>query len=243
MSEWYELMDQLVKCKAFPSKVHRVLLYGPPGTGKSTWAVYKFGRKRVSQVTIHKELPVEDLIGGWQLKANDAGGTQTVWVDGPAAEAFANGKILILDEFDQFGPEIRCKLHEILDDYPNVGLTLPDSRRLSPANGYGVIATTNVHPEVMAKTPLLDRFDLILRADVPNPQILSSLGVGLSKVVESHYRQNYQVDQWSGTLSLRSVIAYHKLQNELGDREKAASLIFGENASDILSMICVQEEE
>ena len=71
-----------------PNRVHRVLLYGPPGTGKSSWAQSAFNK--VERVTLHAQLPPEDLIGSTGLVA-ESGGTKTVWQDGPAVRAMRRG--------------------------------------------------------------------------------------------------------------------------------------------------------
>jgi len=79
---WADVLDELVMTSALPDRIHRVLLYGPPGTGKSSWAGQAFSK--VERVTLHAQLPPEDLIGAMALVA-EKGGTNTL------LRAFRNG--------------------------------------------------------------------------------------------------------------------------------------------------------
>src|SRR5690242_11375222 len=117
---WTQTLGDLVRQSALPDRIHRVLLYGPPGTGKSSWAGTAF--VEVERVTLHAQMPPEDLIGSIALVANN-GGTNTVWQDGPAVRAMRRGAALVLDEIDQHSPELRCALHAILDDKSIAGIT------------------------------------------------------------------------------------------------------------------------
>ncbi len=105
---WARVLDNLVRESAIPHQVHRILLYGPPGTGKSSWAATAFAH--VERVTLHSQMPPEDLIGSIALVARK-GGTDTVWQDGPAVRAMRRGCALVLNEIDQHSPELRCALH------------------------------------------------------------------------------------------------------------------------------------
>lgn len=99
--QWDNVLRRLVKDKTIPNPLYRVLLYGPPRTGKSSIARELFTVHE--RATIHKQLPVEDLLGGYAL----VNGT-TAWQDGPAIRALRNGTCIVLDEVDQISPECRC---------------------------------------------------------------------------------------------------------------------------------------
>src|SRR5688500_12922412 len=101
LQTWADILDELVKHSAIPDRVHRLLLYGPPGTGKSSWAGSAFAH--VERVTLHAQMPPEDLIGSMALVARK-GGTETVWQDGPAVRAMRRGSALVIDEIDQHSP-------------------------------------------------------------------------------------------------------------------------------------------
>jgi nitric oxide reductase NorQ protein len=176
---WADVLNELVVNSAIPDRVHRVLLYGPPGTGKSSWAQSAFAH--VERVTLHAQMPPEDLIGSMALVARK-GGTNTVWQDGPAVRAMRRGSALVIDEIDQHSPELRCALHAILDDRSIAGITLPTGERVEPAEGYTVIATANAEPSMLPDA-LLDRFDLVLLANRPIAAVLDKLPRGLASIL------------------------------------------------------------
>lgn len=164
---WDDLLSTLVSTGVIPDVINRTLLWGPPRTGKTSLAVDLFHGK-VERTTIHRQMPVDDLVGGYALKDG-----ATVWMDGPAVRAMRKGIPLILDEIDQFGGEIRSLLHAILDD--PAGVTLASGERVTARKGYAVIATTNALPSSLPAA-IFDRFDLVLKADTLSAGLQSALG-------------------------------------------------------------------
>lgn len=233
---WADVLDALVDAGAFPGSIHRVLIYGPPGTGKSTWALGAFGRDKVERVTLHAQLPPEDLIGSMGLVA-DNGGTSTVWQDGPAVRAMRAGKVLVLDEVDQHSPETRCALHAILDDKSIAGITLPTGERVQCADTFAIVATTNVRPDELPYA-LLNRFDLVLLANRPAPGIFAKLPKGMANLLQRAYDRE-PAYAYTPAVSVRSILALQRLAMAM-PIEDAAQLVFGESATDILSSIAVQ---
>jgi MoxR-like ATPase len=232
---WAQTLDELVRQSAIPDRIHRVLLYGPPGTGKSSWAGTAFAH--VERVTLHSQMPPEDLIGSMALSASK-GGTNTVWQDGPAVRAMRRGCALVLDEVDQHSPELRCALHALLDDKAIAGITLPNGERVEPAEGFAVIATTNAEPSILPEA-LLDRFDLVLLADKPASPILDRLPRGLASVLSRAYDRQ-QIAHWTPAVSVRSVLALTRLAESTG-LDRAAELIFGDSGTDILASAATSE--
>jgi SpoVK/Ycf46/Vps4 family AAA+-type ATPase len=233
---WATALDELVCQSAIPNRVHRILLYGPPGTGKSSWAMSAFSH--VERVTLHAQMPPEDLIGSMALVARK-GGTDTVWQDGPAVRAMRRGSALVLDEIDQHSPELRCALHAILDDRSIAGITLPTGERIEPAEGFCVIATTNAEPASLPEA-LLDRFDLVLLANRPASAIFDTLPRGLASVLARAYDRQ-SVARWTPAVSVRSILALTRLAAATG-MERAAELIFGDSGVDILASAASSEE-
>jgi hypothetical protein len=228
--EWYNVLSQLVQLDIFPRVAHRVLLWGPKGTGKSSWPEHTFGANRVERIPLHRQMFVEDLIGGVQLKDGS-----TVWADGPATRCLREGKVLVLDEVDQYSPEIRSALHSILDDRAIAGVTLPTGERVRPAEGFAVVGTTNVEPSEIHEV-LLDRFDLVLHADRPADGILSQLSDGARSVLTAQYGRMASSD-WRMPFSARSALAMQRIISAGHEPAAAARLVFGAGADAVLTAI------
>jgi hypothetical protein len=226
---WDSILAELVESGAIPKTAHRILLYGPPGTGKSSWAGTAFAH--VERVTLHTQMPPEDLIGSMALVGRN-GATETIWQDGPAVRAMRRGLALVLDEIDQHSPELRCALHAILDDRSIAGITLPTGERVESADGFCVVATTNAEPSTLPEA-LLDRFDLVLMANRPVAAVLDRLPRGLASVLSRAYDRQ-SVSRWTPSVSVRSILALTRLADATG-LDRAAELIFGETGTDILA--------
>lgn len=203
MSEnnWDDILRKLVKAKTIPTPLFRVLLFGPPRTGKSSIGkeLSPGGHERV---TIHKQLPTDDLLGGYAL----VDGT-TVWQDGPAVRALRKGRLIVLDEIDQISPECRCILHALLDDPP--GITLATGERVETTEGYWVIATTNQMPSSLPPA-ILDRFDLILVANTLSRGLRERLGELATQATNVVARDKSY--NWTRPASVNFFIACAKLR-------------------------------
>lgn len=225
MSEtWDNILRKLVREKLIPTPLYRVMLFGPPRTGKSSIARELFGKHE--RVTLHKQLPVEDLLGGYAL----INGT-TEWQDGPAVRAMREGSAIVLDEIDQFSPECRCILHALLDDPP--GITLATGERIESKKGYCVIATTNAMPSSLPPA-ILDRFDLTLLANTLSDGLKVSLGSLANQAAAVVGRdKNYN---WTRPASVNLFLAAAKLRSKgLKDEAVVASLgLDGKAATDAL---------
>lgn len=235
LANWAEALKALVTAGVIPTLAHRILLHGPAGTGKSAWAARCLGE--CERVTLHQQMPPDDLIGCMGLTANAAGGTMTEWQDGPAVRAMRHGLPLIIDEVDQFSPELRCALHAILDDPGHVALTLPTGEVVKPKEGFAVIGTTNASPASLP-APLQSRFDLIIAANSPAQGILDSLPSGFADLVSRSYERQ-TVANWQTPVTVRSVLAVKRIATALG-LEDATRVVFGEAATDILASVAVQ---
>lgn len=199
---WDDIFRKLVADKTIPHPLYRILFYGPPRTGKSSLGYDLW--KVIDRVTIHKQLPTEDLLGGYSLQD----GT-TKWMDGPAVRALRNGHPLVLDEIDQISPECRCILHALLDDPP--GITLASGERVAPKSGYCVIATTNALPSALPPA-VLDRFDLILCANTLSKGLKTALG-GLANQAEAVVARDKSY-HWKRPASVNFFLAAAKLKKK-----------------------------
>lgn len=223
---WDDCLRDLVANGVVPNPLYRILLYGPPRTGKSSIGRELFTKPE--RVTLHKQLPVEDLLGGYAL----INGT-TVWQDGPAVRALRNGTAIVLDEVDQISGECRCILHALLDD--PAAITLASGERVDAKDGYCVIATTNAQPSALP-APVLDRFDLILHAATLTEGLRKKLGE-LAEPAESTVVRAGSSLYWSRPPSVNLFLAAAKLRAKgLKDEAIVASLGLqdGKAASDCL---------
>jgi len=225
MSEtWDEVLRRLVKDRIIPSPLYRVLLFGPPRTGKSSIAKELFSQPE--RVTIHKQLPTDDLLGGYGLI-----NSKTVWQDGPAVRAMREGKCIVLDEVDQISPECRCILHALMDD--PAGITLPTGERVEAKAGYCVIATTNALPSSLPPA-VLDRFDLTLLANTLSAGLRTQLGKLATQADAVVGRDKTYA--WSRPASINLFLAAAKLRRKgLRDEAIVSALgLTGQSATDAL---------
>lgn len=199
---WDTLLTRLVKTGGIPNPLNRVLLFGPPRTGKSSIAKELF--QTHERVTIHKQLPVEDMLGGYAL----IDGT-TKWQDGPAIRSLREGHCLVLDEVDQISAECRCILHALLDDPP--GITLASGERVNSKEGYCVIATTNALPSALPPA-VLDRFDLILCANTISSGLKNALGA-LSAAADNVVNRDTSY-HWTRPASINLFLSVSKLRKK-----------------------------
>lgn len=91
---------------------------GLSGNGKTLGveqACAQLGRELI-RVNITIETDEDDLLGGFRLKANSDGATETVWHNGPVIEAMERGAILLLDECLDENEEIL--VGDLNDHYP-----------------------------------------------------------------------------------------------------------------------------
>lgn len=232
---WSETLDRLVSSGAFPGAVDRCLIFGPPRTGKSSWACQTF--VDCERVTLFQEQPIEDLIGCRSLESGPRGETVTGWVDGPVVRAMRGGKVLLIDEIDQFSPDVRCLLMAALDSREICRLTLPSGEVIRPSDGYGVIATTNAHPSELPDA-VRQRFPLVVRAAEPSSRVTARLPAGFREMVQRHY-QSTQTSAYTPPCDCCTVFGFDALSAALG-AEAAARLIWGDDASDMLAAAAVQ---
>ena len=90
-----------------------VLLKGPTGCGKTRFMEYMAWRLKRPLITVscHDDLTAADLVGRYLITSNE-----TVWVDGPLAQAVRCGGICYLDEIVEARKDTTVVIHPLADD-------------------------------------------------------------------------------------------------------------------------------
>ena len=89
-----------------------ILLKGPTGCGKTRFVEYmawQLGRPLIS-VACHDDLSAADLIGRYLIRGGD-----TVWLDGPLAQAVRHGCLCYLDEIVEARKDTTVVIHPLCD--------------------------------------------------------------------------------------------------------------------------------
>lgn len=159
------------------------LLVGETGTGKSSLAekvAMELGRPFV-RVNLDGGSTPDELIGRYQLRTGKDGESETYFQKGIIPHALEAGAILCLDEINAALPDTLFVLHPLLERNPR--LMIPETGEiLSPAAGFGIIATMNPSSDYAGtKTlnpALLSRFGALVRFEpLKGKQLLEALAV------------------------------------------------------------------
>jgi hypothetical protein len=211
---WDATLTYMWRNGIIPHHIDRVDVFGYSRTGKSTLIHKLTGSERI---TLHEQMPLEDLIGGLQLVN---GSTQ--WVDGPAVRALRQGKVLQLDELDVMPFECRTMIYALLDK--PAAITLPTGERVTAAPGYAVIATHNPPPSVLLH-PIYDRLDVFLKADTLSEGIRNKLGDKLAAVAQNVVGHGQPKLDWERPVTVNSLLAFKALADAGIQDEDAAHLL------------------
>lgn len=204
----------------------RILIWGPKGLAKSRYSqmVLKKKHKQIAQVSLNDDIAVQELQGHYVPKGNEF-----VWHNGPVLEAYKQGYGLVVNELSRASGAVQDMFLSILDD-PEVSLiTLPNGEHLRPGKGFQVIATSNHDPDQMDEA-LVDRFDTIIRVDVPHPHLIRHLNDRLDKlgdVVRDSYKDPKRA------ISPRRALAYLTFVERGVAAEIACRLAFPDRFADI----------
>jgi len=90
-----------------------LLLKGPTGCGKTRFMEHMAWRLKRPLITVscHDDLTASDLVGRYLVK-----GGETIWVDGPLAQAVRAGGICYLDEIVEARKDTMVVIHPLADD-------------------------------------------------------------------------------------------------------------------------------
>lgn len=223
-------------CDALAAGVDRLILYGPPGTGK-TFAGLTLGDVSggAYRLICTEDMTAADVTGHFIPNAT---GTWT-WLEGSVVKAWKGngqrGGRIVADEIDRAGGDVLSLLLNMFDSDASASWQHPETGvEHRPLPGFGVVMTTNIEDLEDLPRALRDRFPIAIRIDRPHPDALASLSASLRSPAAvsadaEHPRR----------FSIRSFHAFDHLQRHGFAPERAARLVFGTLADDVLDAIRV----
>lgn len=111
---YYEpVADEIALFEAAYHNQIPVLLKGPTGCGKTRFMEHMAWRLKRPLITVscHDDLTAADLVGRYLITNNE-----TVWIDGPLAQAVRHGGICYLDEVVEARKDTTVVIHPLADD-------------------------------------------------------------------------------------------------------------------------------
>jgi len=213
---------------------NRVLLWGPPGTGKSYIGTTQTSRE-VFRLYLTLDTPGSEIRGHYL--PSETGGFS--WHDGPATRAWRMGGRLVIDEIDAASGDTLTLLLGYLDDHKSAKLTLPTNEQIKPHGDFSCVATTNQLPTTLPEA-LLDRFEVVLQAPLPNPAAFTHGLWHSEQLLEAAKRTVYVPSnpppkgRGGRPIGLRNFNAMDRLVSRGLDIKDAARLVVGQDAGNAL---------
>jgi MoxR-like ATPase len=215
--------------------VDRVILYGPPGTGK-TFAGLNAGNVQggAYRLICTEDMTAADVTGCWMPAADN----RWEWSEGQMVKAWngdgLNGGRAVIDEIDKASGDVLSLLLAMTDSEASARWEHPaNGKVMRPREGFSVIMTTNMERMQDLPEALKDRFPVSIRINTPHPGALEALAPDLRAAAAS--LADADKDR---RFSIRTFAQFDSLRQKM-DTERAARLLFGKRANDILDAIKV----
>lgn len=216
--------------------VDRLILFGPPGTGK-TYAGLNIGdtARGAYRIICNEDMTAADVTGYMKPMGDNV----WRWIDGQAVKAWEGDGIrggrVVADEIDRAAGDVLSLLLAMFDSPESAAWEHPETGRIvRPREGFSVVMTTNVEDMRELPTALKDRFPVALRIDQPHPEALKVLSPDLRKAAASSADADPK-----RRFSIRAFMEFDKLRKSI-DQDRAAKIIFGKYASDIMDAVKVE---
>lgn len=213
--------------------VDRVILYGPPGTGK-TFAGLNAGnvQQGAYRLICTEDMTQADVTGCWMPAESNT----WKWLEGAAVKAWQGnglaGGRLVVDEIDKANGDVLSVLLAMTDSESSARWEHPATGKvLRPREGFSVVMTTNLERMQDLPEALKDRFPVAIRINTPHPEALKVLSEDLRKPCAA--LADADKDR---RFSIRTFMEFDNLRKSM-DAERAARLLFGKRATDILDAI------
>jgi MoxR-like ATPase len=228
---WQDVQDVLA------AGIDRLILFGPPGTGK-TYAGLTLGNTNAGayRVACTEDMTEAEVTGCWMPNAS---GTWS-WHLGKAIKAWEGDGItggrLVLDEIDRANGDIESLLLAVTDTVESAKWEHPETGRTArPRDGFSVVMTTNLEQMTDLPTALKDRFPVAIRINQPHPDALAALPADLRAPAAAAADANP-----GRRFSIRTFQQFAVLRQTM-ELERAAALLFGPVASDIIDAIRIDK--
>lgn len=223
---WQDIED------ALKAGVDRLVLYGPPGTGKTYAGLTMNTSDRPTfRLICTPDMTNADVTGAWM--PNDKGTFS--WHEGQAVKAWRSGGRLIVDEIDKAGGDVFATLLAMTDSPESCKWENPQTGQVeTPKKGFSVVMTTNLEELSDLPEAIRSRFPIRVRVNKPHKTALERLSPDLRAYAER------SADLKERRIDLRSFFAFDNLRKSVG-AERAAKLLFGDQASDFLDAIKVDQ--
>lgn len=226
---WRDVADVLA------AGVARVLLYGPPGTGKTYAALHHgVGDWPAERLVCTEDLTSGEIMGTWMPTREN----RFEWREGPAIRAWrgdrGRGGRLVVDEVDRASGDALATLLAVTDSPESARWRHPDTLEwVCPGREFSVVMTSNVEDLDDLPEALRDRFPASVRVDRPHPSALARLSSDLRGPAASG-----SLGPSGRRVSLRGFYVFDQLRACHGS-ERAAALVFGPAARDVLDALAI----